>query len=191
MKTQMCQLLPAGFKKDALLYGDHEECTYMVSPDKPLGNSSWGVQTKVYDPIISEGTVLHMETRLNPIYRHGDKHVYAITEYLENAKSEGVDISTLKPPVVRQAAIEKWFLDKEKVLGFKALKVIPGNSYKDSFKHHKDINTKTGEPNKVTFTAIMVSGVLKVTNAELFRRSLMSGIGGARRWGCGLLLVSL
>ena len=42
----------------------------------------------------------------------------------------------------------------------------------------------------VTIRAVVFEGILKVTDAELFRSALASGIGPAKAYGCGLLTLA-
>lgn len=48
---------------------------------------------------------------------------------------------------------------------------------------------RRGEP-KVTLDTATFEGTLRVTDAERFRLSLLSGIGGAKAYGCGLITIA-
>ena len=41
----------------------------------------------------------------------------------------------------------------------------------------------------MTLSVVTFEGILKVTDRDAFRRSMVSGIGRAKAYGCGLLTV--
>jgi CRISPR system Cascade subunit CasE len=57
----------------------------------------------------------------------------------------------------------------------------------DGYRQHRFKKAPSGQP--VCFSTLEFNGLLTVTNPELFHQALCHGIGPAKSFGCGLLLV--
>ncbi len=55
--------------------------------------------------------------------------------------------------------------------------------------YHQHRAAKRGRENTIRYSTLDFTGLLTVENEELFRAVLMSGIGSAKAFGCGLMLV--
>ena len=79
---------------------------------------------------------------------------------------------------------EKWLLDRCEKNGFytdlSAFGVVGNKWY--SFR-------KRGEGSPVRLLAVTYEGILKVTDSELFKKALVSGIGRGKAYGMGLMTV--
>jgi CRISPR system Cascade subunit CasE len=56
--------------------------------------------------------------------------------------------------------------------------------------HHRQTQTFNRVAHRVTLTTATYDGVLQITDADALRRTLTSGIGHARAYGCGLLTLA-
>lgn len=61
---------------------------------------------------------------------------------------------------------------------------------------HKDRNASplqvpnNNEPLKLTFGSVLFEGVLEITDAERFQKTLQAGIGSGKAYGFGLLSIA-
>ena len=63
-------------------------------------------------------------------------------------------------------------------------RLMPSNSQTKSF-----VRGRKG--NRITLATVQYDGVLTVTDADLLRHALTSGIGHGKGFGCGLLTLAL
>ena len=77
---------------------------------------------------------------------------------------------------------EGWLLKKATACGFDL-------NEQQFFVAQNDVLRFTRQGKSVTLGVTVFEGVLTVTNVELFRNTLISGIGRAKAYGCGLLTI--
>lgn len=136
------------------------------------GVSSW--ETKAYDPLlrrIKEGTTWHFRLRANPTKCcvqsgqtsaiRGTVHAHITTEYQK-----------------------EWLLERAEKHGF-SLRPDTFQTVESEWK----IFRKGSERNRVTLLAVTYEGLLRVTDEELFCKTLTGGIGRGKAYGMGLLTV--
>jgi len=120
---------------------------------------------KPYNPIFREGQRLRFLLRANPTVR----------KIFEDGKP-GRRIGLCK-----EAEQTEWFKRKGECGGFHAdsFSILPNG---------KQISRREGQSN--THVSVVFTGVLTVTDPELFRNTLESGIGSAKGFGFGLLSIA-
>lgn len=86
-------------------------------------------------------------------------------------------------PIRDESAIREWLVSKSDMWGFK---VNRNNLSVDKIV----VDQFTGKGgNSITLCRASVSGLLNVTDHELFKHSFSNGIGRAKSFGCGLLQI--
>jgi len=83
-------------------------------------------------------------------------------------------------------ALKKWIKDKEERYGFKLIEI--GNSVLLSSDRYM-WNTLTKKGKNSGYNSIDYKGQLEVTNTDLFKKLLFEGVGRAKAFGCGLILI--
>ncbi|MBP1910171.1 type I-E CRISPR-associated protein Cas6/Cse3/CasE [Methanolobus bombayensis] len=164
---------------------------YFVSEREPEDESGlWDIDVKQYDPILKSGQNLSFSLRANPIVSKRDekgkqhRHDVVMDEKFriknENKRNAVYpDISE----IVQTKGVE-WLQKKAEKNGF----LIDSNKVRaDSYRKHKFY--KPSGKHHVSFNTIDFTGFLTVTEPELFKQVLFNGIGPAKGFGCGLLLV--
>ncbi len=157
---------------------------YIVSARKPDANLSlWDVECKEYDPKLKEGMHLAFALRVNPICTKRDEnnkqHRHdVIMEAKTCLKREGQAIKSLA--VLVQEEGSKWLAVRSERYGF----TINSNLIRvDGYQQHRFFKGKGN------FSTVDFNGVLTVTEPELFMEILYKGIGPAKAFGCGLMMV--
>lgn len=83
---------------------------------------------------------------------------------------------------------QDWFIARAKSLGFS----VPTN--KDESKqlaiHDRQVKQFRRQDQQVTLSTATFDGVLEITDAAALRTALVSGIGPAKAYGCGLLTLA-
>lgn len=148
----------------------------------------WEIETKDYEPVLRNGTRLRFSLRANPTIsrRDGDREARhdVVMDAKTRARDAGEAVGT--GDLIQDAATE-WLIRKGDVHGFK---VQPGDVAVDGYTRSvfRHVNRR-GDQGEIVIAGVDFDGYLDVTDAELFGRALIDGIGRARAFGFGLLLV--
>jgi len=193
-----------GSKRDFLFRhrdGDNElPGFYVVSSRKPVAiNDAWQVNSKEYDPQLSIGQRLAFDLRANPVVTHKvnektrrddvvmHKKKQLLSERGLQRWSDWRDDDPEKPLLYElvHSTCLNWLEQRAKPAGFALVnedetrKGIRADGYGQQRVDKKDIR----------FSTVDFSGVLEVIDPTLFKQALFKGIGHAKAFGCGLLLV--
>ena len=192
------QLLPApaGTARD-FIFRRHEvdglPRFYVVSQRRPEANhEAWQVQTRDYAPHVAAGTSLGFELRANPTVRHGRDGKSKRHDVVMEAKkqllaarglSHWADWDDDKPALysIVQQSCAAWLTRRGETTGFA---IDPDSLVAEAYEQHDDRTDR-----KLQFTTVDFSGRLTVTDPNAFATALVGGIGHAKAFGCGLLLV--
>lgn len=168
---------------------------YVVSHRAPTQTSqAWQVQTRSYEPKLARGDRLQFELRANPTVRHarngGSKRHDIVMEAKKRLLSErGLsrwgDLSAAERPALYELVWQRcgqWLARCGDQLGFV---VDEGQLRVEAYQQH---GHDTGR--MLRFSTVDFSGALMVSDPEVFvARALYRGIGHAKAFGCGLMLV--
>ena len=180
---------------------------YVVSQRPPTAFSeAWQVQRRVYDPQLQKGQRLSFQLRANPV----------ITKKNDAGKSQRHDVvMQAKKQLLAEHGLSKeakwadWKDESNKPLLYELVQkrcavwldgVAKRNGFEialmDEEEPQRKLQVDAYEQSKagkrahnIRFSAVDFSGELLVTNPELFQLALFNGLGHAKAFGCGLLLV--
>jgi CRISPR system Cascade subunit CasE len=159
---------------------------YIVSKRKPIDSSGlWNIQVKDYSPVIKEGQCFSFILRVNPVKtKEGKRHDIVMHE------KHKMDYKNLnkKERLSQQALVEKvgyeWLASRALQSGFSINDTAVGI---DAYQPHTS-GRKKGKK-EIRYSTMDFQGTLEVVNVEAFEKTLMEGIGKAKAFGCGLLLI--
>lgn len=137
-------------------------------------DSEQGWDTLEYDGFLSrieEGQVWRFRLTANPVH--------------------SVNVGEKRGKVMPHVTVpqqKKWLLDRASSCGFKVVDTPQGEPAFDVTERH----IRRFERNSATVTVSMVTfeGALTVTDADLLRKAMISGIGRAKAYGCGLMTLA-
>jgi CRISPR system Cascade subunit CasE len=166
---------------------------YVVSKRPPQSQSTaWRVQTSDYAPKLETGARLRFELRANPVVTHSQggkssRHDVVMQEKKRLLQERGLarwsdwknDDKPALYTLVRQSCSE-WLQSRASRLGFE---IDDEGLAVDGYQKHIE---KDG---RLRFSTVDFSGELKVIDPTIFGEALRKGIGHAKAFGCGLLLV--
>jgi CRISPR system Cascade subunit CasE len=161
---------------------------YTVSMREPAGNSEmWEVLAKEYKPQLRPDQRLGFTLCANPIRSRRDengkqqRHDVVMEEKLKS-KKEGENFDL--PNTVQEQGL-RWLEERATAHGFS---ISSNNVRVDGYQQHK-LFKKNGN-NPITLSTLDFNGILKVTVPDVFiNKCLFEGIGPAKGFGCGLMLV--
>ncbi len=163
---------------------------YVVSQRQPIAGEGWLVESKLYKPAISEGQMLAFTLRVNPIVTRKDgtgkrqRHDVVMDEkHTINFSQLAHDKRPAMPELI-QTSGRKWLLSRSDKYGFE---IAEQEVTVESYDQHQ-ITTR-GSSKPIRYSTMDLLGVVRVTDVERFTASLLSGIGPAKAFGCGLMMV--
>ncbi len=154
-----------------------------VSARSPADQAGvWEIQTKPYAPRLHEGQRLLFRVRVNPVVTkrdaQGKQHRHDV---VMDAKSRGAGETTAE---LAQREGEAWLAARGPRHGFAP---IPGTVVAEQYQ-----SLRFGKPREagaVTISTLDLQGMLTVTDPAAFAALLVQGLGPAKGFGCGLMLV--
>ena len=167
---------------------------YVVSEREPVAPSAhWQVQSRAYAPRLAAGDRLAFELRANPVVsikddkgksaRH-DVVMQQKTRLLKErrlprwAEWKTADRPSL-PELVRQTC-SQWLQSRCERLGI----TVDGDGLNvEGYEQHR------GKRGELRFSTVDFSGSLSVVDPAALRTALFNGVGHAKAFGCGLLLI--
>lgn len=177
---------------------------YVVSSRKPVAISdAWQVNSREYDPKLTVSQRFAFEIRANPVVTHkvggksrrDDVVMHKKKQLLGDRGlqcwSDWRDDDPAKPPLYQlvQTSCADWLerrsercgfvLVENQVCGDEKQKAIRVDGYG---RHHVD-------KKDIRFSSVDFSGELEVSDPFALRQALYKGIGHAKAFGCGLLLI--
>lgn len=161
---------------------------YAVSRRPPVDHKGfWAISSKNYDPRIARGERLVFTLRVNPVKTKKDdkgrQHRHDVV--MEARRQLGSSMKDHPMQEVIQEEGRRWLLERCEALGFD---IATASLRIDGYRQHKFYKGKQVPP--VSFSTLDINGILTVTDPEEFvEKCLFGGIGPAKGFGCGLMLV--
>lgn len=193
------------------------ELDTLIYTGAPISNGAyrvWDISTKPYLPKLAKGDRLAFKLRANPVQSSKQERTAEELEAWQKSRAERglkqnrwtekvirhdvvmeaktkIDFKKLpeekRPHVatlIQEAGLE-WLKTRENEYGFS---VVPSGTRADGYCQHKLFKGKGAKP--VTFSTLEFDGILTVTEPDSFiEKCLFDGIGPAKGFGCGLMLV--
>ena len=161
---------------------------YCVSERVPNDRHGvWHVETKPYTPVIKKDQKLSFMLQANPIRsKRDEQNKQHRHDVVMDAKTILKQRQADRPPeseIIQQAGFV-WLAMKGEANGYS---VREGDVRADGYAQH--LFTKPKGNHSVTLSTIEFTGTLTVTDPDLFVQTLYRGLGPAKGFGCGLLMV--
>jgi CRISPR system Cascade subunit CasE len=149
----------------------------------------WDIQSKRFEPRLSVGERLSFVLRANPVKARKISEDRAIKtrrrdDVVADLKKRRYPDPNQRPPmaeIVREAGTA-WLAERAEASGFE-LESLAVDGYRQQRWY------KPGTDRPITLSTVEFEGVLRVCDAARFTGRLFQGIGPAKSFGCGLLLI--
>ncbi|GAB3029580.1 type I-E CRISPR-associated protein Cas6/Cse3/CasE [Bowmanella dokdonensis] len=161
---------------------------YVLSRVAPLNKPEIFVQhVKPFSPKLVAGSRLAFQLRANPTInindgsKNGKNHDVLMHAKTKLKKSGIQDVEQIK--LGQEAAARDWLQDEKRLnsLGIE-LEAVP-----DIVSYQQHLSYK--RQGKIRFSTVDYQGVLKVVQPDRFVTKIAEGIGRAKAFGCGLMLM--
>lgn len=174
------------------VYREMEPGSFLVVSARPpaVDASLWSASIKLYDPKLHEGERLHFSLRVNPVRKTHDETGRQVRhDVVQNAfkRLEAEGATRADAPgrfALAQTAMAEWLAARAPRMGFA---VEDEGLLVEAYDRHVFHKQKGGRP--VVVSVVDVRGFGCVTDPEALRAALFAGVGPAKAFGCGLLLV--
>lgn len=153
---------------------------YTVSNTLPQNIAGiWSIHTKVYQPQIGLGEQFYFSLRVNPrlIKYRPDGTKFYCDAVMDLKKQRAFKTTTYE--IIQEAALN-WLNKRCERRGFKVAQAIA-----EGYQQHKLYKAKQ----LIQYSTLDYQGILTITDTESFLKTLQKGIGAAKGFGCGLLLI--
>jgi CRISPR system Cascade subunit CasE len=161
-------------------------CFYLVSGSQPVDEQGvWSIHSKEYMPKLVVGQRLGFSLRANPVVtKPGPRGKPVRHDVIMNAKrqSKTEPGPTSNQRMLIQEAGQAWLEARDVKYGFHVDHVRV-----DAYRQHQFQKTRGAQ--MIRFSTVDFNGILTVREPEQFRQTLFTGLGPAKGFGCGLLLV--
>lgn len=165
---------------------------FTLSERRPADrNGTWIVESKEYAPQLRTGQRLRFMLRANPTRaawdpkterHHRHDVVMAVKRRLKEAEPDRARWPA-EAELVQEAGLA-WLAQRAERCGFT---FTPGQVLADGYRQQVFKKHQVARP--IQISTIDYTGTLTVTDPEVFLGALQAGIGPAKGFGCGLLLV--
>lgn len=188
-----------------------------IQPQMPAACSDWWqLRSREYDPQPQPGSLLEFDLRLNPtvsgptpaelregqkrlrgqkhdvvmhakkllLAKHGLQHMRDWDETRHGPRPAAQEIAWQACRDWLQSRQQDWGVSIE----WDSLQIDAPQQHLEPRKPAPD-SKQDKPPKPLQYTSVDVRGVLRVTDADKLRARLLGGIGRAKAFGCGLLLV--
>lgn len=157
-----------------------EQVYYMVSARAPAQVPLFSVQTKPYAPLLHHKEIVRFDLRANP----------TVTRAVQGGPPRRHDVlmdaKQAAAPELRAQAMDhaglQWLVERARQWG---LGVHPHTVLQSAYRQHR--LERKGQP--IRYSSLDYQGLATVQDPALLKRALYDGVGHAKGFGCGLLLV--
>jgi len=164
---------------------------YTISARQPAQSDEiWSIQSKPYSPKLQKDQQLRFTARINPVVSKrdadGKQHRHdVVMEAKTLLKREGKDYRETGRlyDLIRQEGA-RWMKNRSGIYGFV---VAEPSLFIDGYQQHRF--TKEKGKHDISISTLDYSGILTVTDPDIMLNTLFTGIGHAKGFGCGLVMV--
>lgn len=172
----------------AFLYHLDEEASptrvFLLShkiPEDPQG--AWSIESKPYAPDLHAQDRLTFLLRANPVRTRQGKRHDVLMEAKHRLREAGTPRAEWpEPALMMQESGEAWLAARGEAWGIEWLGIQA-----EGYRIRTFSKKSAAEP--IRIATMDFSGLLRVTDPDRLRKALFSGVGSAKGFGCGLLMV--
>lgn len=178
------------------VYRDLGDMVFLtVSHRQPVDREGiWHMEWKAYDPALAAGERVYFSLRANAVRKvrqpvagrdKGRQVRYDVVQDTRKRYEERGE----EPPTrleLAQVAGTEWLVARQEALG---LALEPQTVVADAYQPRPLDKPRAKAEPRVTLATLDLSGFATVTEPQRLRQALFAGVGSAKAFGCGLLLI--
>lgn len=176
-------------KRDFLFrqLGQHDELAfYLLSARQPGADDGlWQIESKLFAPKLRQGQILRFSIRINPVVKRRDpnrrQQRHDLVMDMKHQDRNGNQDRTQQERVQKAGLV--WLKQRQEQSGYT---LHDDSLLAEAYRQHR-FRGKGGR--SISLSTMDCDGSLVVTDPERFRAVLSRGLGPAKAFGCGLLLI--
>jgi CRISPR system Cascade subunit CasE len=177
-------------RKRDFLYRETGPGVFLCLSERPPEDreGTWHIESKPFEPKIAEGERLLFSLRANAVKKVRSergkqiRHDVVLHEWRKRKDACGPGEAAPSMDDVAYETAQLWILERRERLGLE----LEEQSFMVDKYERKRLPNKAP---KAAISTLDMRGFARVTDAEALHQVLLSGIGPAKGFGCGLLLV--
>ncbi|WP_404655355.1 type I-E CRISPR-associated protein Cas6/Cse3/CasE [Raoultella ornithinolytica] len=182
MHQWLWELFPGGKVREFLYRREELQGAFrffVLSSEPPVQRDIFEVQCRPFSPALNVGQMLRFSLRANPTVCKAGKRHDLLMEAKRQIKEQAVGRDIW--PYQQQAALE-WLSHQGEQNGFFLHKVSV-----DAYRQQQIRREKSRQI--IQFSSVDYSGLLVVSDPEIFLQRLARGYGKSRAFGCGMMMI--
>lgn len=193
------QLFPEQEARQFLFRLESHGNFFMLSAMPPLEQHAlFTVETKPFNPQLTNGLVLDFQLRANPVVTRNNKRSDVMMDAKYQAKAQGVPQTQWWEQ--QQQAAQAWLERQGDQHGFRLIEPEVEDWWGEAsaqmqahcgcvkaYQQHRFVRKAQEKP--IIFSSVDFAGSLCITDAALFEQALFLGLGKSKALGCGMLMV--
>ncbi|MDG6249203.1 type I-E CRISPR-associated protein Cas6/Cse3/CasE [Methanocalculus sp.] len=164
---------------------------FSVSEREPVNRGGmWLIESKEYAPILREGQRFNFVLKANPVRTKADEkgghHRHDVVMNAKKRLQEDLLPASEMPSqqeIIQEAGFA-WLASRSEKYGFS---VLNGEVRADGYRQMRFYKKKGKRP--IQISTIDYTGLLTVTEPEAFLNALFTGVGSAKGFGCGMIMI--
>jgi len=162
-----------------------------LSARAPVNDGRWSVETKAFEPRFRAGQVLEFSLRANPVRTQWvdgkQKRRDVVMDHKKRLEARGLPREQWPTgAAIVQEAGAAWILERAERWG---IRFDCRSLRADGYRVLDFTKNGGGQRRQVRLATVEFSGVLEIVNPGLLRDVMATGVGPAKGFGCGLLLL--
>lgn len=159
-----------------------EPVLYAVSARKPAEHEAFDIQTKAYEPIIQKGDWFEFAVVVNSVVKkRNEQGRQKRHDVVLEAKRDNDSLTTDEAALL---AGKTWLDAQGARHGFR----VESTGFRVN-EHTTRRFKKSRGSDEISLSTLDLEGLLECTDVDAFRHALFYGIGPAKGYGCGLLMI--
>lgn len=152
----------------------------------PEGGRLWEVQGKPFSPDLRAGDRLRFSVRVNPVVQRGRQRIDAVYDALLRLRGDAGGDAGADRALVAAEQGAAWFGERALRLGLEP-EGVPA-----AFDYRTQLLRKSADAGDKPFrlSTLEISGQARVTDPDALRAALAGGVGRAKAYGCGMLMIA-
>jgi len=181
-------------KRDFLFREQDAPYTFLtVSQRQPEDTAGcWSIQVKPYAPKLQAGDAIAFSLRANAVIKRNENGKQRRFDVVQDAclrmKEQNQDAELPTRAEIAQEAGARWLLTRQQTLG---LSIEPASILVEGCKVERFVKraTRDARSSAVSLGIMDLQGTAEVEDPQQLLQALFQGVGPAKGFGCGLLLI--
>lgn len=164
---------------------------WTLSAREPQRSELWRPEVKPISPVLAAGDLLEVAVRVNPVVTRAKQRHDVVMDLKKRLGYKDLDPAE-RPTSAElvQQGLSEWIVPRAEKAGFRVKRLIAEGYRQESFADPKQAGRKAeGKKHEVALGLCDLDLMVEVVDPEAFLATWRQGLGPAKGFGCGLMLL--